>query len=155
MIAVPLPFLLSGYSFAFSHTALLGTVDMPVEVSTAVLKTAFRTGAQIVPAGAIISSAASAYLAYAFPGPQRSLWALAAAASVSPLVFTRLIMYPGIQRAVAISNDKALQTKAAASEEHKPLLNGWIMQNYVRVGMFLVASVTAMRASAYNTIALV
>ncbi|KAK0342781.1 hypothetical protein LTR02_006179 [Friedmanniomyces endolithicus] len=146
LIAVPLPFFLGGYSFAFSQNAVPGVLDFPANFSTPVFKHVFQAGGLVVAPGGILSAAASGYLAYALPR-QRSLWGMAAVVSVLPLVWTGLVMSPGINRLIAISGDTRMQEKATANLEHRQLLSTWIMQNYVRAASYFVAGVVALRAT--------
>ncbi|TKA82741.1 hypothetical protein B0A55_01087 [Friedmanniomyces simplex] len=146
LIAVPLPFFLGGYSFAFSQNAVPGIVDFPAHFSTPVFKHVFHSGGLVVAAGGLLSAATSAYLAYIIPA-QRSLWGTAAVASVLPLVWTGLVMSSGINRLIAISGDKTKQEKATANLEHRQLLSTWITQNYVRAALYFVAGGAALRAT--------
>ncbi|KAK5677470.1 hypothetical protein LTS10_010042 [Elasticomyces elasticus] len=146
-IAVPLPFILAGYSYAFSQNAVPGVLDHPATFNTPVFARVFNAGALIIVPGSLLSAATSGYLAYIIPA-QRQIWGVAAAASIAPLVWTALIMNSGIKRLIAISEDKAKQEKATANLEHRQLLSKWITQNYMRAGFFFVAGVAAMRATA-------
>jgi len=146
LIAVPLPFFLSGYSYSFSQNSVPGVLEQPAHVNTPIFNHVFHTGAQVIVPGALLGLATSSYLAYVIPA-QRTLWGAAAIANVAPLLFTQLVMFSGIKRLLAISEDKKLQEKATANLEHRQLLSRWVTQNYVRAALYAVAGVAALRAT--------
>ncbi|KAK5117604.1 hypothetical protein LTR62_005026 [Meristemomyces frigidus] len=146
LLAIPLPFALAGYSFAFSQNAVPHLYTTPAEHSTPIFKGVFNSGAQVVLPGAIFSAAGAAYLAYSIPAQQR-LWATIAVVNVMPLVFTGVVMMTGIRRLLVIEGDKGKQARATQSLEVRQLLKTWVWQNYVRAGLFLVSGVLAWRAA--------
>ena len=145
-LSIPTAFLISGYSFGFSQNSVPLVYDQPASISTNVLKGVFYEGAKVVAPGAIISAAGFAYLAYAVPR-QRKFFASAAALTVAPLVFTRVVMFNGIQRALAISESAAEQAKADQTGEAAELLKAWVMQNWVRAALSFSAATVGLYAS--------
>merc|ERR1712118_556829 len=91
LIAVPLPFALAGYSYAFSQNAVPTLYDQPAEVSTPAIKDIYQSGAKFVVPGNLLSLAATAYLAWKAPA-QRNLWATAAGSLVALIAWTPLVM---------------------------------------------------------------
>jgi len=147
LIAVPLPFALAGYSFAFSQSAVPQLYDQPAEVATPILKSIYYKGAAVVVPGNFLSLAATAYLAWKIPA-QRHTWATAAGSLVALILWTPLVMAPSnIKRLLEISESKALQTKATANLEHRQLLAKWVGQNYVRMALLLVAGVAGLQGT--------
>ncbi|KAI7087330.1 hypothetical protein KC356_g4230 [Hortaea werneckii] len=147
LIAVPLPFALAGYSYAFSQNAVPALYDQPAEVSTPAIKDIYQSGAKFVVPGNILSLAATAYLAWKFPA-QRSLWATAAGSLVALIAWTPLVMRrSNIVRLLEISESKALQEKATATLEARQLLIKWVRQNYVRAALAFAAGVYSVRAT--------
>jgi len=142
LIAVPLPFALAGYSFAFSQTAVPLLYDQKAEFSVPTVVGIYQNGTSVMMPGTILASAAAAYLAYIHPA-QRNIWATAAVSAILPGLWTNLVMYPSnIKRLIAINGSKAAQEKATVSLEARQLLKKWVFQNYFRVG-FLVVSIQA------------
>ena len=131
LIAVPLPWVLAGYSLAFSQNAVPTIYDVPAEVATPVFKQVYHRGAQFVVPGAAVLASAAGYLAYVLPH-QRTQWGVAAVGGLMPIAFTALVMNGGIQRLLTISGNKTMQEKATANLEHRQLLIRWVKQNYVR-----------------------
>lgn len=145
LIALPLPFALAGYSYAFSQNAVPLIYDAPAHVATPVFKGVYYRGAATVLPGSVAAASAAAYLAYALPA-QRNIWAIAAAFTLSAPVYTGLIMKAGINRLLEIDGSKAMQEKATATLEHRQLLVKWVGQNYIRAALWLAAGLTALRA---------
>merc|ERR1711915_1078112 len=125
LIAVPLPFALAGYSYAFSQNAVPALYDQPAEVSAPAIKDIYQSGAKFVVPGNILSLAATAYLAW------------------TALVMRR----SNIVRLLEISESKTLQEKATATLEARQLLVKWVRQNYVRAALAFVAGVYSVRAT--------
>lgn len=146
LIAVPIPFVLAGYSLGFSQNSVPTFYDVPAEVSTPAFKRVFTDGATVIVPSALISVASASYLAYMIPA-QRNIWAAAAIACAIPGPWTTLIMGRGINRLIEISGDKGKQEKATANLEARQLLIRWVKQNYVRSACFLFAGVAALRAT--------
>ncbi|KAK3071717.1 hypothetical protein LTR53_008146 [Teratosphaeriaceae sp. CCFEE 6253] len=146
LLAVPIPFFLGGYSYAFSQNAVPGILDRSADVNTPIFKHVFHTGALVIVPGALLGLATSAYLAYVLPA-QRTLWGAAAIANVAPLIWTQLVMSSGIKRLIAISEDRTMQEKATADLEHRQLLSQWMSQNYVRVALYVGAGLAALNAT--------
>ena len=67
--------------------------------------------------------------------------------NLMPLVWTGLVMNTGIQRLLAIGKDKGKMAKATSNLEVRQLLGRWVVQNYVRAGLYVVSGVLAWRAT--------
>jgi hypothetical protein len=145
-VAIPLSLIASGYGICASHNIVPRLYPEPVSVATPIFAHVFFTGGSFVVPTALTSVLASAYLAYSLPR-QRRLWTIAAGSTLLTLVWTRIVMIPGINRLIAISLDAALQAKSEASGEHLPLLKAWVVQNYVRSAMFFVGGFAGLWAS--------
>lgn len=146
LIAVPLPFVLAGYSLGFSQNSVPTLYDAPAHISTPAFKRIFTDGATVIVPSALISIASAGYLAYMIP-EQRNIWATAAVACAIPGPWTTFVMGSGIKRLMEISGDKGKQAKATANLEARQLLIRWVKQNYVRAACFLVAGVAAVRGT--------
>lgn len=147
LIAVPLPFALAGYSYAFSQNAVPPLYDQPAEVSTPIIKHIYTNGAKVVVPSNLLSLVATSYLAWKLPA-QRNTWATAAASLLGLIVWTPLVMHKSnINRLLDISNSKALQERATATLEARQLLVRWVRENYVRMALSLTAGIVAVRAT--------
>ena len=146
LIAVPLPWVLAGYSLAFSQNAVPTIYDVPAEVATPVFKQVYHRGAQFVVPGAAVLASAAGYLAYVLPH-QRTQWGGAAVGGLMPIAFTALVMNGGIQRLLTISGNKTMQEKATANLEHRQLLIRWVKQNYVRAIINAAVGVVTLRTA--------
>lgn len=147
LIAVPLPFAVAGYSYAFSQNAVPALYEQPAEVSTPAIRDIYRNGARFVVPGNILSLAATAFLAWKLPA-QRNLWSTAAGSLVALIAWTPLVMLKSnINRLLQISESKALQEKATVTLEARQLLIRWVRENYVRVALSLAAGIAGVRAT--------
>ncbi|KAK3670575.1 hypothetical protein LTR78_009543 [Recurvomyces mirabilis] len=146
LLAVPIPFALAGYSFAFSQNAVPLTYDLPAEQSTPIFRGVYTQGAAVVAPGGILGAASAAWLAYSLPEQQR-VWATIAVMNLMPLVWTGLVMNTGIQRLLEIGKDKGKMAKATSNLEVRQLLGRWVLQNYVRAGLYVASGVLAWRAT--------
>ncbi|EMC93401.1 hypothetical protein BAUCODRAFT_76104 [Baudoinia panamericana UAMH 10762] len=147
LLTLPLSFLLAGYGFHASHSSVPVLYDMPAEHSTPAFTRIFHNGAYFVVPSSLICSISTAYLAYTLPS-QRTLWSIACGAQLLTLPWTAVVMLPGINKLIAISQSKVKQEKATASLEARQLLTRWNAQNAVRASLFLVAGLAALRAMA-------
>lgn len=77
---------------------------------------------------------------------QRNLHAAAIALILSAPVFTRLVMYNGVQRLIEISESATEQQKADASGEALKLLQAWVSQNFVRAAVAFGAGMVGLYA---------
>ena len=89
---------------------------------------------------------ASAYLAYFIP-EKRKLWIVAADMAIGELAWTRFVMFPGIQRISAISEDEKVQKKCEQTLEHRQLMTTWAKQNFVRTAFAIVGGMAGLWAS--------
>jgi hypothetical protein len=147
LIAVPIPFILGGYSLSFSQNVIPAIHDHNAAFSTPAFAQVFYAGAKVIPAGSALATAATAYLAYAVPA-QRNLWGAATAAMLFPaFVFTPAVMLGNINRLIEISGSEEKQGKATVTLEARQRLLKWGRQNYVRALVYFVAGALAVRAT--------
>lgn len=138
LTSIPLAFIAAGYGIMASHNVLPRLSQEKPQVSTPLFAHVFRAGGKfIVPTG-LLSTAASAYLAYVLP-EERQLWSTAALFTLGTLPWTRLVMFSGILRLIAISESEKEAHKCEGSGEHVYLMKRWMFQNYIRASMFGVA----------------
>ena len=138
--------ILTGYTLGFSQNGVSQLYDQPANVSTPLFNRIFHSGLRVATPLAILSTSASAYLAYAVL-EKRRLWAAAGALTLGMGAWTQFVMMAGINRLIQISENKAAQEKATANLEHRQLLVKWVKQNYVRTIATLVAGVLGTWAS--------
>nr|POF12973.1 hypothetical protein CFP56_10121 [Quercus suber] len=148
LLALPLPFLLGGYSLSLSHAALPAFYDThPTTTSGPLTNTLLsRSGVFTLPLETL-SAGAAAYLAYILPA-QRRLWTIAAAATFAAVPYTVLFMVPGTMRRLReIAESTTLQEKTGANLEFRQVMKRWVGHNYVRVAMFFGGGVVALKAA--------
>ena len=102
----------------------------------------------VVP-GAILSAAATAYLAYRYPA-QRTPLGVAAAVTLSWLPFTLVVMSGGINRLLEIGGNAVEMEKAERSGEVLKLLKAWTFQNAVRGSLAFIGGSIALWNSLGN-----
>lgn len=147
LVSFPTAFFLSGYSLSYSQCTVPQLYDVRPQISTPIFKNVFYGGASVVVPGALLSSAASAFLAYAVP-EHRRVWASAAAAVLFTQPWTALVMMPGIKRLLEISEaNAAVQSKVEQTLEHRQLLKTWVAQNFLRAGLYFVGGLAGMYAT--------
>lgn len=145
LISTTLALATSGYGFNSSQNTVPRFYQEPAKLSTSVFAHTFYTGAKFVVPTSIASIAASSYLAVVLP-EQRALWATSAGLVLATLPLTRVVMYPGIQRLIAISEDTSLCEESEKSRQHVRLLKAWVGQNYFRASLFLAGGLVGMLA---------
>ena len=147
LIAVPLPLILSGYSFSSSQNSVPHLYDQKAEITAPVFKKIYYGGASVMVPGGILSLTATTYLAYAVPS-ERYTWATAAGSLLAFSLWTPVVMLPStINRLLEISGSSKLQEKASANLEARQLLTKWVAQNYVRAALLFFAGVAGLRAT--------
>lgn len=149
LIAFPLAFIATGYGLCASQNTLPGIYALPASISTPLFAHVFYTGGQIIVPLGLISASASLYLAWSLPH-RRNLWIAAAASTLLTLPWTRVIMYPGIQALIKISESATEQVRVEATQEHIPLLKTWELQNYIRASMFFIGGLTGWYATIFE-----
>jgi len=143
--ATSLALVTAGYGINSSQNTLPRLYSEPARLSTSLFTHTFHAGAKFVLPASVTSMLASSYLAWALPEQrEKALWAMSAGFVLSTLGWTRLVMYPGIMRLIAISEDSKLYEKAEGSREHIKLLKAWETQNYVRAGLFFAGGAVAL-----------
>lgn len=129
----------AGYGLAFSQNAIPQLYDLPPHQSTPLFRRIFEAGGKIAVPMSLTSAAAAAYLARLCTSPtQRKMYIFAALFSILPMPYTGLVMMPGIKRLIAISESPEAQEKSEQDLEHRQLLRGWVIHNYVRTVMYVV-----------------
>ena len=119
--------------------------DQPASMNTPIFSKVFHDGATVVAPSAIASAAASAYLAYTLP-EERYLWTVAATTPLSTLAYTGLVMMPGIQRLLTISESSVEQEKVEKTKEHVDLLKAWTAHNYLRAALYFAGGMCGLVA---------
>jgi hypothetical protein len=148
-LSIPTAFMMTGFSIAASQSTLPLIYDQPASVSLKIFKGVYHRGAVMVVPGAIISAAATAYLAYKYPA-QRTALGSAAAVTLSWLPFTLLIMSGGINRLLEIGGNAVEMEKAERSGEVLKLLKAWTFQNAVRGSLAFIGGSIALWNSLGN-----
>ncbi|KAK3679823.1 hypothetical protein LTR78_000199 [Recurvomyces mirabilis] len=139
-VSISTAFIMSGYMLSASQVTLPLLYPLPAQTTTPLFAGVYHRGASLVIPGTIISTAASAYLAYTATSSQECIvYAAAGAVTTGILPLTAVAMMPGIHRLLALAkSDSAVQVKAQESGEVTGLLKAWTRQNYVRVVMCAV-----------------
>jgi hypothetical protein len=148
LIAIPTPFLLSGYQLASSQNFLPSMLDQSASVTTPIFAKVYYNGLAILAGPMVIGSGAFGYLAYVSRNKsQRNLYAVAGALTIGIGVFTKVFMAGGIDRLIEISKDGVAQSEAQSRGEALRLLKTWTAQNWLRSGMGLVAGILGLVAT--------
>lgn len=144
--AVPIAFLTSDYLTSAFHNSLPLLYNQPPSISTTIFARVYYRGAAFVIPTTLISSAALTYLAYSIPA-RRTIYGAAAGAVFSILPITKVSMFPGINRLIAISKQSGVeQEKAGQSGEVLRLLQAWNVQNSVRAALTFAGGVAGLWA---------
>lgn len=130
---------MAGYSWAFSQNVMpLLYNDGSARVTTPLFRQIFYGGGYVALPCSLGSAAMSAYLAYlCTDAGQRKKYIAAFATSMITAPITMLVMLPGIQRLIAISESQAEQEKSDKTLEHRELLKSWSFWNGVRAVLYL------------------
>ena len=139
---------LAGYSFCCSQNFLGGILkyNPPAGISTQLFSHVFHEGGAVVLPASLLAATGAGYLAYTKPD-QRAFWTTNAVCVLLPLPWTRLYMFPGIQRLLEISRSAIEQEKVTQSGEHIGLLKAWVWQNYMRAASHFVGGMAALLAT--------
>ncbi|PNS21385.1 hypothetical protein CAC42_1164 [Sphaceloma murrayae] len=130
-------FITSGFSFGVSWMVLPSTYNINPSVALPVFKNVFfKGGAFVVPMG-FMTALTTGTAAYRNP-EHRALLSLATVLSLGPLIFTRLVMMPGINRLLAFEQSAA-QNQGIDARQVTQLLQAWNAQNLVRAGLSFTA----------------
>jgi hypothetical protein len=141
----PAALLLSGYTLSFSQNTIPALYDHRPQTTAKVFSAIWNRAAPIEPTLTVLSTTASAYLAYVIP-EQRREWGTAAAAMFLTIPWTYLVMMKGIWRLREISNDEKKTKKSEMNLEHRQLMIRWVKANWVSVALQLFSGVTGMLA---------
>ena len=134
---------LGGYCLSFGQATVPSLYEVRPQISTKVYAHLHRAAGPILPTLALLSTGASAYLAYAIPS-QRREWTTAAVAMFAIFPWNLLVMAKGINRLVKISEDEKVARKSEQNLEHRQLLKRWVSQSYVMVALQLFSGVTGL-----------
>lgn len=145
LLATALALTAAGYSFNSSQNAVPLLYREPIRTSTSIFARTFFAGATFAVPTSLGSVLASSYLAYALPS-QRSLWATSAGLVLATMPLTRLVMWPGIMRLIAISRDEKLEEEVEGTGEHIGLLKAWVRQNYLRASLYFAGGMVGLWA---------
>ncbi|KAK3709370.1 hypothetical protein LTR37_010931 [Vermiconidia calcicola] len=121
LISFPSALFLTGYSLSLSQNTIPALYDHKPQTTAPAFKSILDSAGRIAPALTILSTTASAYLAYTLP-EQRREWATAAAAMLLTFPWGGMAMMPGIKKLVAISENKGKIAKSEQSLEHRQLM---------------------------------
>ncbi len=146
LLDIPIAFGIAGYAFSASQVCMPLIYDKPASISVPMFAKFFSNGATVAIPSAVISVLASGYLAYSLPN-QRLLWTVASTAPLCSLPYTGLVMAPGIQRLLTISESTVEQEKAEKSGEHVGLLKAWTAHNYVRAVLYFTGAMCGLVAT--------
>ena len=124
---------LSGVNIGASVLTLPILYTRPIATSTPIFHELFTRGAVTLVPLAILSATCSATAAYLLPS-QRTLWTIAALATITQIPWTLIVMMSTNNRLVGIAGSKAEQAKVS-KEEIVVLLKRWTWMNAVR-GLF-------------------
>lgn len=125
----------SGVNFCASYLTIPLLTGLPTATSTKAFASLYKRGIPVLVPLAIISGLSSAVLAYWTP-EQRTLYALAGAATCAPLPWTQLVMMSTNMRLVGLSEEEREREKVSTGEVDD-LLRSWQWKNYVRAGLAL------------------
>lgn len=145
LVSFPSAFFVAGYCLSFSNNVFPAIYDHRPQFSATSFKQIWSNANPLVPALTLVSTSASAYLAYAIP-EQRSEWTKAAVAMFVSVPWTGLVMGPGIKRLNEIASNKEKMSKSEQNLEHRQLLIRWCKQNYVAVALQFASAVFGVRA---------
>lgn len=135
---------LSGVNIGASYLTIPILYTRPTSVSAPIFKELYLRGAvSLVPLG-IFSGSCSALVAYLLPH-QRSLWAIAAVATLAQTPWTLLVMMKTNERMITIAESKVEQEKASR-EEVVGLLRRWGSMNVVRGLLAMVGGLAGLWA---------
>ncbi|ETN41893.1 uncharacterized protein HMPREF1541_03832 [Cyphellophora europaea CBS 101466] len=132
-IGITCALLHSGISAGSSLLTLPILQRLPAGTALDIWTEFFDRGLAVVVPLAIASTVASATAAYLTP-PKRNTLAAAGGLVISTLIWTALVMAPGIQRMILL-NDSAAELEKAAAGEVLALLKAWSWQNMVRFAL--------------------
>ncbi len=133
---------LSGIYFCSTQLALPLLHNLPIETSTPRFAQLYHNGAAVVGPLVALSSLSLGTSAYLDP-KKRTQYAIAGAVVFASLPWTRFVMWAGIQRLIAISEDVKLQQKVS-TEEVAELFGQWGWMNLVRSGMAGIGGVVGL-----------
>lgn len=126
-------FALSGVYFCSSQVFLPTMYELSPETVTKMFARVFYRGTAVVAPLSMLSAVATGTLSYMYP-EQRNIFAAATAATVAPLIWTRVVMGTTVNQLLELGNNAAMREKAG-STEIVALLKSWTAMNFVRSGL--------------------
>ncbi|RGP78024.1 hypothetical protein FLONG3_3859 [Fusarium longipes] len=135
---------LAGVNLGSSHLTVPLLYDQPTSINTSFFKDFYTRGALTLVPLAILSGTSSGLVAYLVPA-QRTLWTVAAVATLSQLPWTGLGMMATNNRLNNIAASSVEQEKASRDEVVE-LLKKWRWMNIVRGLLALTGGLTAVLA---------
>jgi hypothetical protein len=136
--------LIAGVKLGSSHLTVPLLYNQPTSINTPFFKDFYTRDALTLVPLAIFSGASSGFVAYLVPA-QRTLWTVAAVATLSQLPWTGLGMMATNNRLNDIAASSVEQEKASR-EEVVGLLKKWRWMNIVRGLLALTGGLTAVLA---------
>lgn len=146
LVSFPSAFFLAGYGYSYSHNTIPSLYDLRPQISTPVFTRLWSGRSPLFTSLTVLSTSASAYLAYVLPEHRRS-WTTAAAAMFLTMPWTGLVMLPGIRRIFTIDQNKQVQLKSEQTLEHRQKMIRFVKQNYVTVALYIVSALAGLRAA--------
>lgn len=132
-VGISAAFLLSGISAGSSLLTLPILYRLPLATSLDIFAEFFWRGLYVVGPLSTASSLALGTVAYLVPSKRRIL-AVASLLPIGTLLWTRVVMFGGIERMLFL-NDNAVELGKASGSEVLALLQAWTWQNAVRAVM--------------------
>ena len=146
LASFPPALLLTGYTLSLPHATLPALLDHRPQTTTPAFTNLYRSAGPLISTLTLISTSASAYLAYALPA-QRREWITAAAAMFLTIPWVGLVMGKGIARLGAIAGDERVVRKSEENLEHTQIFARLVKQGWVLVVLQGLAAGTGLMAS--------
>ncbi|KAK5175724.1 uncharacterized protein LTR77_000863 [Saxophila tyrrhenica] len=144
-LSFPPALILTGYTLSFSHSTVPALYDHKPQQTTPIFRLLSTHSSALIPTLTLLSTSASAYLAYVLP-EQRREWTTAAAAMFLTVPWRALMMGKGEKRLVEISKEERVRAKSEMTLEHRQLMIRWVKMNWVNVVLGAVSGVTGLMA---------
>lgn len=132
-------FILAGFSAAVSWAIIPATYSTSSANALTVFRTSLSKGATFIIPVAILNLVVTGVAAYC-NARQRTSLLIIVALLFAPIIFTRAVMFDGLQTLLDLEQSTTEKQSASAGQTFA-LLEAFAAQNYVRVGMFLAAGI--------------
>ena len=144
LTGLSIAFFLSGTHFSASQLTLPVLYNLPSATSTSIFSEFYYRGARTVVPLALVSSASFATAAViAISSNERTGYGIAAAATVSPLAWTGLVISSVNSQLIAMAGDARIREKEGDGKVRE-LLKKWKWMNNVRAGLAFVGGVVGL-----------